>query len=730
MKKNMLFQILQENIASMLEGNPQSEEEFMKQLKKYSSYSPKDIREVQSNHLLNYLMKHEKLDSVFSQGWKDGLIAGEEIYAIEKIANSAKLRRVNPLEIHYVLSNNTNNIDECDMIYERKRMTINEIIDEYYEYLTEDQIDDLETFAKGISGTSYDYNSPFTVDMLPTAGDMYGSSSNVLTDDTSVNTRFGPPVSFNDFMVDENNGGKGAIVHKCTWKSMKKIGILHYLNSETNTEEEVVVDELFKIDKNDPNQWIEWMWINEYWHGVRIGRDMYINIGPKENQYRSIDNLSKCKSGYVGTLYSADNARNVSLMDRVIPWLFYYLVVWYRTELLIATNYGKIANFDLSLMPDGWSIERYMYYAFALKFKFVDAYSEGKKGERKGTLNQTTHDGKYMDMDSSQAIQHNITLLEFIKNSIDETCGITRQRKGQLVPSDTVGGSERSVVQSSYITEPYFNVHNYTKLRAIDCLIKLAQDCIADGSKSYIYVGDDMQQIYGTINGTEFSDYDFETFVSDSIKDQEVLEFMKNNIQAGLQNDKIMFHQIADVVGSTSISELKNKIKQAEEERMQMAMEQENNRIESENAFREREFQLRERELDLKEYEINLNSQTKLAVEEMKSLAFDEGSATEEITGVADAALKQQELAHKKYESDKKLSQEKEIKEKELKIKEKEMINKQKIENLKLQQIREQNKNQIELANKKAKLDEKIANKKIEIEKIKAKKKPATPKKK
>lgn len=724
LQKSLYMQALEEDINSLIEGFPQTEEELIDKIKNYSSYTPKDIIESKAQKLLTYMMKHENLNEIFNLGWKDVLIAGEEIYHIQEINKTAKIRRVNPLEVHYFIPNNSNIIDEAERIYEKNYMSVGEIIDEFYEVLTPEQIQDLENkrMGKEVAYNYDDYN--YTLDTLPTKG----PTIDYVKNDLPFTTNFGSGSTYNDFMNNFSDK-TGIPVHRCTWKGMKMVGVLHYLD-ENGEEMEMIVDETFEEDKNDPNQWVEWFWVNQYYYGVRIGQNMYLPIGPKKNQFREADSLSRCKSGYVGTLYSADNSRNVSLMDRAIPWYFYYIVVWYRTELLLAANHGKIANIDLSLFPDGMTKEQVLYYATALKFRFIDSYQESSKGIRKGILNQSTHDGKIMDLDTSQAIQYNISLLEFLKQSIDDTFGITRQRKGQLVPSDTVGGSERSVVQSSYMTESYFRVHNQTKLRALNCLIKVAQDAIEDGSKSYLYMDEDLNPHFGTIDGREFSNADLQVFITDSAKDQEILEFMKQNIQNGLQNDKLMFYQIADIVGSDSIADLKNKIKNAEMERIKMAQEAEQRQMEMENELRQAEMLLRERELDLKEYEINMNNQTRLATEEMKALAFDEGSNSGDIMGIADLNLRRQEIEMKKQEGERKLSQEKDLKNKELQIKREEMNNKKELENMKLQQIKEQNKNQIELANKKAKLDKEIADKKIQIEKIKAKKAKSSSKKK
>ena len=49
-------------------------------------------------------MSHRNLKTMFRQGWEDALIAGEEIYNIEQVAQEPSARRVNPLEFSIVLS--------------------------------------------------------------------------------------------------------------------------------------------------------------------------------------------------------------------------------------------------------------------------------------------------------------------------------------------------------------------------------------------------------------------------------------------------------------------------------------------------------------------------------------------------------------------------------------------------------------------------------------------------
>ena len=132
-----------------------------------------------------------------------------------------------------------------------------------------------------------------------------------------------------------------------------------------------------------------------------------------------MDNLSACSSGYVGTIYNSNNSTSVSLMDRLVPWVYMYITLWYRLELAIAANQGKIALIDLSLVPDGWEIEKWMYYAQSMKFGFVDSFNEGKKGQSTGKLaGNISTQNKVLDMETGNYIQQHVQLLEFTEQKI------------------------------------------------------------------------------------------------------------------------------------------------------------------------------------------------------------------------------------------------------------------------------------------------------------------------
>lgn len=672
-KKGIILQALQQYFSPQEEQDPNNPPPTPEQILNYSQLNVKDMREMASQNLLNYYLKRLDTANIFQSGWKDALIAAEELYRVTEVANALKLTRCNPLEVHFVLPPNTDQIDQADKIYERNRMSVSQIIDEFYEILTPAQIDELEDFKTG-NNTLYNFSMGG-----PSVDDYFGTSSIPTVD------------SIYDF--DESSIQHGIDVHRTTWKSHRKMGILHYIDPITQQEEEILVDEFFKPIKDDVNQWVEWFWVNEYWEGIRIGRDMYLQIRPKKNQFRTVDNLSECKSGYIGTIYNAHNSQAVSLMDRIYPFLCLYLIVWYRTELLLAANLNKLALIDMSLIPDGWNVEQWLYYAQSMKIGFINSFNEGDKASKMGRYRNDSTQNKSIDLETGNSIQYNIQLLGFIEQKMKDAAGITDQRLGAISASELVGNTERSVVQSSHITEEWFRVHNHTKIRVCEAIVNLAKTL--DKSKVFQYITDDLTTVMFDIDPEELSDVDLGIFIGNNAKDQEALQTLKGLLQTALQNDKIGLSEVVDIINSNSLATLKSRMKRAEQERMEQAqaMEKEKNQMQlAQLAQGQENF---EKELAMKQYIADSTNETKLAVAEINSYIGQEtldqdGDGVPDPIEIGSLALKERELASKEnlerlkiVQTDVQNKSQEKIAAAELNFKEKELKVKEKIERIK-----------------------------------------------
>ena len=122
---------------------------------------------------------------------------------------------------------------------------------------------------------------------------------------------------------------------------------------------------------------------------------------------------------------------------------------------MMATNWGKLMRVDFANTPSEWDMDKHLYFAKVNRILYTDSFKEGNKGAATGKLagylnNNTTG---VIDADNSEAIEFYMNFLEWLKQSMSEMVGITKQREGAISNRETVGGIERSVLQSSHITE-------------------------------------------------------------------------------------------------------------------------------------------------------------------------------------------------------------------------------------------------------------------------------------
>lgn len=657
--------VLQERLESLIspEGQEaQKPSDTFASIQKYFKYEYQEMRESIAAKALNYLHYDLKLDELFQKGWEDVLLAGEEIYKIEKVAQEPTVRVCNPVEIDAILPHNEYHLDNAEIIVEETYMTVSEIVDTFYEELTPAEIDKLE-------------------DENPDQVSHFKDQNLIVPDRQFIGIQDGGANSaFYSNVYDPD--GNVRVCH-VTWKSKLKVYEKIFLD-ENGEEQSTIVSEIYKPKKGEK---LKTFWINEYWEGTKIGEDIYVNIKPKEVQFRRMDNISKCSSGYVGTVYNANNAQSVSLMDRLVPWIYMYIVMWYRTELLIAANQGKIALIDMSLIPEDWDVEKWMYYASAMKFGFVDSFNEGKKGQSTGKLaGNISTQNKVLDLETGQAISGHIQILEYIEQKLKELSGVTDQRMGAISSSERVGNTQRAVVQSSHITEKWFRVHNWTKQRVLTQLVEVAKECWEGKSKKFQFVGDDLAATFFSVDGNEFVNADYGVFISDSASDLEALDALKQLTHAALQNDRVMLSSIADVYSSRSLADVKSKLREAEDRMQQQQQAQQEQADKQQQQLASINKEISDQEMKKDYYKIDKDNDTKIKVAEINSFkhVMDQDSND---NGVPD----QLEIEKLRIQNDFN-SRKLDLEEKKLQQKDKEIENKKVVEEKKLKQAKNKTK--------------------------------------
>lgn len=555
-KKEEIKNFILQKIKS---DKPLDKEELKRDIdrfKNYMNYEWQDLVERRANHILTYLYKTRNLKEMFSRGFEDVLIAGEEIYCVDIEAGDPIVRKCNPLNIHTLRSGDSPWINDADIIIEDGYYSIGQIIDKYHDYLTPTEIGELE------NGLSFASREGFI-----TIGqkEMNVVTSNKLDEglievDMSINSQFGGAYD-----------SEGNIrVMRVVWKSFRKVGILEYQDEDGNWFEKTVDEKYSKL----PHETVTWKWINEWWEGTRIGgssisgdtKSIYIKLQKRPIQFRSLHNLSVCHSGYVGLAYNTNTSKAKSLMDRMKPYQYLYNVFMYRTELAFAKAKGRIGKLDLSKMPSGWDVETWMGYAEVNGWLVEDSFNEATRGAAQGKLaGQMSGSSTYLDLDLGNYIQQHIMMLQFIEGQLGQIAGISKQREGQIENRETVRGVERAVSQSNTITEKYFQLHDNVKVQVLNILLETAKFAWKGKEQILQYVSDDMTNQVFTIEGDE-SVMDFEAGVvlSSGSNDMELMQSLKEFAHAGLQNDKISFKEIMDIYMNPSIVSIRRKFELAE----------------------------------------------------------------------------------------------------------------------------------------------------------------------
>lgn len=574
------------------------------QIQKYLTKDYKDIAEIAAQHSLNYLKQKLNVTHEFFKGWKDALIAGEEIYYVGVINGEPYVERVNPLSFSYEQSADLEFIHEASWCCRKMNMSATEIYDRFYDKMSEKQLNEL-------------------LDMMDdgTRGGLNPQVRKTSLDYPHIKTRTINGFSSNPFQNADNIN-----VWHCCWKSFKKIGFVTIFNPETGAEEEFEVDESYKVTGREVN--VEWTWIIEVWEGYRVGEDLYIGIQPVEYQHISADNPNSQKLPYTGVVYNNTNSSPRSLVSMMKPLQYMYIVIWYRLELAMARDKGKVVTMDITQIPKSMNIDvaKWMHYLGALGVNFVNPYEEGwdipgREGGKPSQFNQITA----LDLTMANTIDQYINLMDKIESMVSEITGVTKQREGAISSNELVGNVERSVVQSAHITEPLFWVHNQVKKEVLSMLLNTAKFAWKDSDKRCVhYVLDDATRAFLTLNDDFFYE-DMDIFLDDSTKNQQQLEALKQLMQPAMQNGASLL-DIAEIITMDNINMIKNRLEDIEQKRMeqQQALEEqqaqrEQQMIQMQNEVKEEELMIKEAEMDLEKYKIDADNATKITVAQLNA---------------------------------------------------------------------------------------------------------------
>ena len=660
-EKQMILQYIEAAITARM--SPEEAQQFQEQLQsgevmppeqiaKYMDKDYKDIVENTAYHSLTYLREKLDLDNEFIKGWKDGLISGREIYYVGVLNAEPYAERVNPICFSYDKSPDLEFIEDGSWCCRKMRMPITEVYDRYYDKLEEKDLDKLEEMIGSTPGRNLGDRSP--VDM-------------------------GIQLRIYDNPIFEGAGKSLVNVWHCCWKSFKKI--FYVTTTDDAGQPQInIVDETYQPVGNEVS--IEPDWIIEVWEGYRAGSDLYFGIQPIEYQHVSIDNPNSQKLPYCGAIYSNTNSKPRSLVSILKPLQYMYIVLWYRLELAIARDKGKVVNMDITQIPKSMNISpaKWMHYLSSVGVNFINPYEEGwnipgREGGKPAQFNQITA----LDLTMSNVIAEYIQLMDKIEELAGTISGITQQREGAVSSSEMVGNVERSVVQSSHITEPLFWVHNQCKRRVLNMLLNTAKGAWEETGKQKLqYIFDNGERAFLDIT-PKFYYEDMDVFVSDTSKDLENIQKLQQLIQPAMQNGASLL-EAAEILTNDNFNIIKQKLKdmqtrqeQVQQQQQEAEAQQQQQLQQMQNESKQQELMLQEAQMDLQRYQIDQDNQTKIAVAQINAYRGTEDmdqndNGIPDVAELGKQALEQQKINQEAYNKRYEAKQKREIEDQKIQL--------------------------------------------------------------
>lgn len=508
----------------------QIEEELKTQtpeeVKLYMEREHQDPAEALGSQILQYLIPKTEAKRKFNNGCGHAAKAAKEFYWVGEVNGEPDFRVCNPLRCNYDKSPDLEFVEDGEWFTYEYRMNPSEVVAFFGEELTKEDIDTI-------------YRDYSTYMQNPDSSEMFDFSRQYVREE-----------------------GQTVRVFHGTWKSLREIKFLTYRDENGNLQE-TLVDENYIINPAAGDISVVSEWIPEVYEGYKIGNSMFKKLRPVPGQFKDMDNIYCAKLPYYGAVYDSSNSLPTSLMDRGKVWQYYYNIVMYRLELMMASDKGKKVLMNINAIPDsaGIDIKKFQYFFESTPFGWFNPNEEGVEYSDVNTM------AKVIDLSMASDMQKYLELADRIRIECGRAMGISEQVEGQIASNEAVGNTQQIIVQNSYILETFFSLHNLIRKNVLNALLEIAKVCWGQGKpRKLSYVLDDMSLKTLTIDPGLLDSSTLGIFIDDGGKAQEIKDMITSLAQAAVQNQQAKISDIISVLKQDSISVAEDILKKSQKE--------------------------------------------------------------------------------------------------------------------------------------------------------------------
>jgi len=526
----------------------------MDKLEKYYKEDFQTSREIAAHHALKYYINKHHLERNFKDNWIDRMVTGKEYYQVivNRIGEDPVYKDIRPGNLYYSNSNKKW-VRDCDWAVYPQRMSPTQIIDMYGERMNPKDRAAVEEYVDQYYRDSYKLNS-------------YQEADSILEDTEDWN-------SLNGMIT----------VYYVEWKSIRKINLLQNPNPyvEDAPFTKYIPEDKINTVKGSRKKNLKTRYVQDLWQGVRIGDDIYVDLGRVKYARRSYSAPSKVYLSFNGPTFSG-KIKPYSLVKETEDLQNLYDVLHFHKENLIALSGAKGMVMDSSQIPDFGvgdfedNLKMWMYYK-KLGVAWINRAQEGADK----TFNQfsTYDDTLGAGLDAVLAMIHH---LEELAGRI---VGVNRQRQGAISQREGKGTTEHALVQSALSTEPIFAEHSEFIRQALEDILSACRVAWKNGYTS-AYVSDQyLQQIF-TFD-PEMVDSDFGVYVTNLESDKRSIDELKAFSYQLVQQGMMEFDDLMPLFRKSNLKDIEKQVsvgmqrkkqelasKQNEVEQLQMQLQQ------------------------------------------------------------------------------------------------------------------------------------------------------------
>lgn len=515
--------------------NPQEAIDVEAFIKEFNENYIDDISE-QGQKLLNVIQDITEDTLLYSRAYFDFVTFGETYTYTDVVGNKLVKRVVSPRDAFPI---NTDNIfrEDDDMFCERRKMSYQQIVDEFDEYLDDKQREFLNTYyAKQSVNAPTELSFSMYESYFPDVCKKYSDEDRNLFRKTPN-------------MIRDSNTDLYDVWH-VVWRGEARSALVTFVNQnglmDTRIEED---DYVLNAENGDIS--IEYIYVPQVYECTRIGtrNDAIYPYGARPIAYNRHGKLP-----YNGINELLPGFGRFSIVDIVTPYQVFYNIVSYHREMTIAKNKLSILMLAKSLL--GKVPEDTIYKMLADGILLVDdSVDQGMLRAQQVRILQNNI-GDYITQLSN--------LLQEIKASANEQVDMTPQRYGEIANSAGKGVTEEAVIRGSMGTVILEYMMDCMRERDYNRDLDFTKFAWIDGlDTSYRDMNGDIKYISLDVNSHVYADYLIKA--KNSVKEQDKLRQLQNYAFSAAQNGDNMM-AIAAIQGD-NVSAITKLIKKYQEEK-------------------------------------------------------------------------------------------------------------------------------------------------------------------